>query len=272
MANWSLDSVDWKQFDPSAVEPDLLALAKTAALVEFNGADYTDYLCHVFHDDPQFQRAARNWGSEEIRHGAALGRWAELADPDFKFQYAVAKFRAGYRIPVNADISVRGSRSGELLARCMVEMGTSAYYAALRDQSREPVLRQICDFIHGDEIRHYRLFHHYLQRYLKREPLGLVQRLKVGLGRIAEADDDELSFAFHCGNGLPEPYHRETASREYLRRAFSVYRLPHVRHAVAFSCRAMGLPLPGALQPPLARLLAWRIRRVATFQVERANG
>ena len=53
---------------------------------------------------------------------------------------------------------MRGSRAGELLARCVVESGTCSYYAALRDATREPVLRQICHHIAQDEARHYRLF------------------------------------------------------------------------------------------------------------------
>lgn len=261
MTSWNLDSIHWQAFDKELVDPDLLALAKAAALVEFNGADYTEYLCRVFHDDPRFQRAARNWGEEEVRHGEALGRWAAMADPQFDFSRAVEKFRAGYRIPA-ADESVRGSRSGELLARCIVETGTSSYYAALHDHCEEPVLRQICHLIRHDELRHYRLFHHHLKKYRELEPLSPLQRLRVGIGRIAEADDDELSYAFHCGNELPEPYERAYASREYLRRALHLYRRNHVDEAVKMSWQAMDLPLRQVFQAPLASVMSWRLQRV----------
>lgn len=267
MADWTLDSIHWQAFDPAAVDSDMMALAKAAALVEFNGADYTDYLCRVFCGDAVFQRAARNWGNEETRHGEALGRWAEMADPEFDFAAAAEKFRAGYRLP-DVDESVRGSRSGELLARCIVETGTSSYYAALRDHAREPVLREICERIRKDELRHYRLFRHHLRRYRKREPLSVFQRLKVGLGRIAEADDDELAYAFHCGNELPEPYDRQRASREYLSRAFGLYQRRHVGDALRMSCTAMELPILQLLQAPLASVIAWRVHRIG----ERASG
>ena len=39
--------------------------------------------------------------------------------------------RDGYKLPLDAASSVRGSRTGELIARCMVETGTSSYYTAL---------------------------------------------------------------------------------------------------------------------------------------------
>ena len=115
-------------------------MAKAASLVEHNSADYADYLCNVFADDPEFQAAAREWAVEEVQHGEALGRWGELADPSFSFAESMARFRAGYRIPVDAAESVRGSRAGELIARCVVETGTSSFYSALRDASGEPVL------------------------------------------------------------------------------------------------------------------------------------
>ena len=39
-----------------------------------------------------------------------------------------------------------------------------------------------------------------MKRYLAREKLSFPQRLRVAAGRIGETEDDELAFAFHCGN------------------------------------------------------------------------
>ena len=138
--HWQLDDLPWERFDRSKLDPDLIPLIKAAALVEFNANDYTAYLCNVFHDDLEFQEAARAWAIEEIQHGQALGRWAEMVDPSFDFAAAVDRFRAGYRIPIDTTASVRGSRSGEMIARCIVETGTSSYYAAIGDSTDEPVL------------------------------------------------------------------------------------------------------------------------------------
>src|SRR3546814_4742156 len=63
-------------------------------------------------------------------------------------------FREGFRPDVDATESIRGSRAGELVARCMVEVGTSSYYRALGDAATEPALKAICRFIAGDELRH----------------------------------------------------------------------------------------------------------------------
>ena len=39
--------------------------------------------CRVFADDPELQAQLRAWGAEEVRHGLALRKWVELADPRF---------------------------------------------------------------------------------------------------------------------------------------------------------------------------------------------
>src|ERR1700733_7282948 len=135
-AGWTLDDIPWSSFDPSKVEPALLASVKAASLVEYNAPDYVGYLKRVFSDAPQETLdSIEQWGREETQHGVALGRWAAIADPSFDFQAAVARFRAGYKPPhFDSDdhVSVRGSKRGEMIARCVVESGTSALYSAIR--------------------------------------------------------------------------------------------------------------------------------------------
>ncbi|HET7593922.1 MAG TPA: ferritin-like domain-containing protein, partial [Stellaceae bacterium] len=157
MGSWTLDDIPWHRFDGAKVEPEVLRIVKAASLVEQNGADYARYLCGVFHDDAVFQDVARHWGAEEVQHGAALGRWAMLADPAFDHTAASARFTAGYRVDLDASRSIRGSRVGELVARCIVETGTSSYYTALMEAVDEPVLKEICRNIAADELRHYKL-------------------------------------------------------------------------------------------------------------------
>ena len=59
--------------------------------------------------------------------------------------------------------SIRGSKRGEMIARCVVESGTSSYYSAIRDATDEPVLKEIAGRIAADEYRHYKLFYETLQ-------------------------------------------------------------------------------------------------------------
>ena len=174
MGHWTLDDIPWDRFDRGRVDPQIVPIVKAAAVVEYNGGAYAHHLCRIFADDPDFQKAARRWGGEEIQHGRALGRWAELVDPSFDFAAAFARFRQGYRVDFDSAASRRGSRAGEMIARCMVEVGTSSYYTALHEAVREPVLKAICRQIAADEIRHYKLFRRQLMRCLEGERLGLL--------------------------------------------------------------------------------------------------
>ncbi|MBN9508582.1 MAG: ferritin-like domain-containing protein [Alphaproteobacteria bacterium] len=269
MKHWKIDEVAWDRFDRSKVAPELVPLVKAAAMVERNGTDYAAYLNGVFRDDPDFRQAADNWAEEEVQHGDALGRWAMLADPSWDYAAAFARYRAGFTIDVAADASIRGSRTGELIARCMVETGTSSYYSALGEATEEPVLRTICKQIAADEFRHFKLFYDHMRRYLARENISFLQRLRIAAGRISESEDDELAYAFHCGNE-PESiaYDHARCLAAYMGPAMRYYRFRHVERGMGMIFKAVGLPPRGRLSDVTAKL-AWQLiqrkqRRYAT--------
>jgi len=243
-AHWTIEDLPWDRLKPESVSPDLLKVIKAAALVEYNANAYADYLCKVFNDDPEFQRAAWNWALEEVQHGTALGLWAEKIDPAWSLERAMKKFREGYKVEHfvgGVSASVRGSRCGELVARCLVETATSSYYTAIQNSCDEPVLKEICKKIAGDEFRHYKLFYDFLGKYLKQENLGRIGRIKVALGRISEGEDDELAYAFFAANANDnEEYDRDKYSIEYLGRAYSYYKKPEVDRAVSMIFKACG--------------------------------
>ena len=263
---WTLEEIPWHRFDPAKVDPDMLKAIKAAAMVERDANDYVTYLRSVFHDDPEFRAAARAWGDEELQHAQALGRWARLADPEFDFDANFARYTVGHQIPLEATQSVRGSRAGELVARCVVEVGTSSFYGALRDATDEPVLKDICAKIAKDEVRHYKLFASHLARYRATERPWLATRLRALLVRIAEHSDDELAYAYYCGLGETAPYSRRQFNRAYARRAIAFYRYDHVARAVPMILKAVGLNPHGWLAAALARA-GWWLIRARTYQL-----
>lgn len=264
MTGWTLDDIAWQRFDAAAVDANLLAVVKTAALVEANAADYVAYLNGVFADDAAFLAEVARWGIEEEQHGAVLGRWAELADPGFDFPRALADFRAGYRIQQGVSQSIRGSRTGELVARQVVETGTSSFYSAIRDATDEPVLKAIAGHIAADEFAHYRLFATHFARYQREQPLPLATRLHVAATRFSEAEDDELGWAWFAANVLPADraaaYRSAVHTRAYSRRALRLYRRTHVDNGVRMLLRAVKLP-PTGLLFRLASAGFWRLLR-----------
>jgi len=189
----------------------------------------------------------------------ALGRWARLADPNFDFDGAFARFADVIKLPLDAADSVRGSRAGELVARCMVEVGTSSYYSALGSGSEEPVLREICRRIASDEFRHYKMFYDHMKRYAERDHIGFWRRIWVALGRIGESEDDELAYAYyttnHPGRG---DYDRKRYINAYMSRAYLFYRPSHLQRAIAMILKAVGIR-------PGDRMLAVMARGLYTF-------
>src|SRR6516165_4975442 len=109
MKHWRIEDVAWDRFTPALADPELVPLVKAAAMVERNGTDYAIYLNRVFGDDPDFRRAADSWADEEVQHGEALGGWGTLADPACDYQAAFARYNAVFRLPLDADASIRGS-------------------------------------------------------------------------------------------------------------------------------------------------------------------
>ena len=264
---WSLDDVQWSRFDASRIEPWMVTAVKAAALVEFNAPDYVSYLKRVF-SDPATQSLIETWGKEESQHGRALGHWAEMADPSFNLQETFDRFRAGYQPPHFAGdetASVRGSRRGEMISRCVVESGTSSYYSAIREATDEPVLKEIAGRIAADEYRHYRLFYEILNR--QKEPdLPFWKKLIVAVGRINESDDDELSYAYYCAS-VPKsgeaatPYVRAQYAKASYKTILRIYRRHHVQRLAQMVSKAVGADPQGRLTQAAGGLL-WRMLRV----------
>ena len=262
-SKWTLDDIPWARFDRAKVPSNVLAVVKAAAMVERNGSDYGRYLANVFRDDAAFCAAAAAWALEEEQHGLALGRWAEMADPDFKLDDRFQHFTSLYRIPVDSTESVRGSRAAELCARCVVETGTSSLYSAIRDAVDEPVLKAICANIASDEFRHYKLFYTHMERMLAAEGHGSArwQRLKTAFARFRETDDDEIASAYFAGNALPGAYDRAAATRAYTGRVFGFYQQRHARRAGHMFAQAVGLDPQGFWARLVTRALWFVIER-----------
>ena len=268
--HWTLDDISWRSFDPDQVDPEILLAVKAASMVESHSDDYVAYLHGVFHDDPGFREDAARWGSEELQHGAALRHWAEMADPDWNFDAAFRRFKRGHVLPLDATESVRGSRTGELIARCVVEVGTSSFYSALRDAGDEPVLKQICSHIAADEFRHYKLFYKNSKRYRRIERSNVAMRLRAAIARTLESNDDELAYAFYCASGDDRPYDRRTYCRAYAARAYRHYRFGHVSRSIKMTLKAIDIS-PRSRVANVAIRLGWELFRAHTRRLQAAT-
>ena len=260
MGKWTLEDIPWDTFDPEKVDPKLVPLVKAASMVEYNSGDYRTYLKRVFAGDAKLCHAIDGWAEEEAQHGLALAEWAKRADETFNFEASFKRFTDGFRLPLEATASVRGSRSGELIARCMVETGTNSFYTALADAADEPVLKTICRNIADDEHAHYHLFHHHLTRHLDAENLDFRRRMMVAWERIAESEDDELAYAYYAANGNGLPYDRRTFTAAFGSVAMGYYTPDILRRSVQMIFRAVGLNPDGTAGRIAGRLGWWWVR------------
>lgn len=262
---WTPEDVAWEKFDASKTEGWLVDAIKSAALVEYNAPDYVGYLKRVF-PDPAFHPVLEQWGREESQHGIVLGRWAEMADPAFKLEEAFVRFRAGYR-PAHfdqGDASVRGSRRGEMIARCVVESGTSSYYTAIKEAAKEPVLQEIAGRIAADEYRHYRLF--YETAKTQGSDLPFLKKIAIAAGRMIESDDDEIAFSHYCAvvpasQTASRPYDRKTYSKRLFALTVRIYRRHHITKLAQMIALAIGADPQGILVK-LSGMLVWRMLRL----------
>jgi hypothetical protein len=159
-----------------------------------------------------------------------------------------------------------------MIARCVVESGTSSYYSAIRDATDEPLLKEIAGRIAADEFRHYKLFFETLEA--QSEPdLSFWKKASVAIGRIAETDDDELSYAHYCANvaaadTAKRPYRRAVYARAQAYTTMRIYRRNHIQRLVQMVAKAIGAAPHGPLAT-MAGALMWivlRLRaRVASF-------
>jgi hypothetical protein len=266
---WTLDDVQWSDFDASKVDTHMVAAIKAASLVEYAAPDYVIYLKRVFAGaDAATIESIEHWGREEIQHGQALSRWAAMADPSFDFAETFARFQAGYR-PGHFDgdeqTSIRGSRRGEMIARCVVESGTSSYYSAIRDATDEPVLKEIAGRIAADEFRHYKLFYETLNAQAEPD-LPFWKKAMVAIGRISESDDDELSYAYYCATVPADreavtPYVRADYAKASYGTSMRLYRRQHIQKLTQMVSKAIGVDPQGQITR-LAGALLWRTLRV----------
>ena len=156
---------------------------------------------------------------------------------------------------------MRGSRRGEMVARCVVESGTSSYYTAMRDATNEPLLKEIASHIAADEFRHYKLFYEILHR--QDEPdLPFWRKLMVAVTRVNESDDDELAYAYYAANIPPSvPYDRASCARLSASKALVIYQPNHIKKLVQMIAKAVGADPQGRMAK-VAGALVWRMLKM----------
>lgn len=246
---WSLDDLDFATIDVARMRgrEDLCMLVCSASFVESTSATYAHNLVERFADDAELCAwLIEHWTPEELQHGLALKTYVRAVWPGFDWDAAYASFLAEYA-QLCTCAALEPTKARELVARCMVEMGTTTFYQALGALCDDAVLRDLCGRIRADEVRHYKVFLRHFRRYQRLEHLHRPQMLAALWRRIAELRRSDVEIALHHvvagSNGAQAPSF-ETIKRH-------TFRLIQGRYPMRLAVRMAIKPL--RLHPRLQR-------------------
>ena len=223
---WCMKDISYEHIDRSLIEgdEDLFYLLMSASFIETGSDTYAANLGEHYAGYPEIQHWLQGeWEHEELQHGAALRRYVETVWPSFPWQEAYDSFFAEYSQLCTVE-ELFSDRRLEMVARCVVETGTTAYYHTLRELSREPVLTQLLSQIRNDEIGHFKYFLAGFKSLQQQAPVGRMRIAGTLYSRLKELRDSDSDVALrhvfaHKGELFSQP------QREFTDVAKRVYRL-----------------------------------------------
>jgi len=264
---WRLEEIDFGRIAPSMVKEDeaLFFLLCSASFVESGSDLYTRNLVDYYHDDSDVAGwLGQHWEPEELQHGRALRAYIEHIWPEFDWQRAFDSFFGEYSQRCTLE-EFEPTRALELAARCVVEMGTATLYRSLAEYSPEPVLRELATHIRTDEVRHYKYFYRYFNRYNTQEGNGRIKVLGALVRRLLEIRNDDAECAIRHVLNHRHPGHAN--DKAYIERVNGATRRLVQSHvsadmSVKMFLKPLNLPTPiqSGIEIPLARMVHFALR------------
>lgn len=195
-AHWRIEDIDFSAIDRRAIEhnQDLFFLLMSASFIETGSDTYAANLAEHYAAWPEIAVWLKDqWESEELQHGRALRAYVETVWPEFPWQQAYDSFFAEYSQLCTMEELYPDPRL-EMVARCVVETGTTAYYHTLRELSDEPVLSELLGNVRNDEVNHFKHFLKYFKELQQQSPVGRARIAKALYGRLKELrESDSIS-------------------------------------------------------------------------------
>ena len=222
--HWKIADIRYEAIDHAAIvhNEDMFYLLMSASFIEMGSDTYAANLGEHYADYPGIQGwLVDEWEHEEMQHGESLRRYVEAVWPSFPWQQAYDSFFAEYSQLCTME-ELFADRRLEMVARCVVETGTTAYYHTLRGLSDEPVLTELLSHIRSDEVGHFKHFLAYFKTLQAEQPVGrtrIAGALYSRLKELRESDSDvALRHVFaHKGDLFSQPQRQfsDVAQRIY---------------------------------------------------------
>jgi hypothetical protein len=157
---WKMTEVPWSSLARDTVPPSWRAVVRETLIGELTTFSATERFFADFGDDVDFTQWLTVWLYEETKHPSALLRWLDAFGE---------KFDSRFMLQGRQTIPFMPSKMGTLATNIVSEMVAATLYITVADQPGcEPVLRQICRNIGGDEARHAASFYAYARKRLAR--------------------------------------------------------------------------------------------------------
>lgn len=259
--HWRIEDIDFSAIDRSAIEynQDLFFLLMSASFIETGSDTYAANLAEHYAAWPEIAVWLKDqWESEELQHGRALRAYVEAVWPEFPWQQAYDSFFAEYSQLCTMEELYPDQRL-EMVARCVVETGTTAYYHTLRELSDEPVLSELLGNIRNDEVNHFKHFLKYFKELQQQAPVGRMRIAKALYGRLKELRESDSDIALRHVWAHKGPYFSDSSTRfeDMAQRIYELVsrRLP-ADLAVRMLLKPMLLParVEGMVRTPISKL------------------
>lgn len=270
---WRLEDIDFGAVKREMVRSDerLFYLLASASFVEILSEVYTGNLIeHYNGNDDAILWLKETWQKEEVQHGRSLKQYVLAVWPEFDWEKSYSGFATEYGELCSME-NLESSRALEMVARCVVETGTSTLYRCLYDHVGEPVLKQILSNIKADEVRHYSKFRKLFIEHNGSEKKGVLAVFRVILKRMAEiqGEDGYIAFkhAYLCRNGNPGNLGLEWSR---FRKSLNALVLRHYPFRMAIEMLLSPVPLSTYPKKFLERLLVG-LARIAVSSLSLAN-
>ncbi len=200
---WHYEDIDYTSINTQAIQNKkfLFYLITSASFIEITSNVYEKNLATFYADDRETVKWLANvWEPEEIQHGKALRKFVNTIWPEFDWKKSYQCFLDLY-LPHCTIEEFQPTKAKEMLARMVVETGTSTFYKSIENYSKDldtPILAQIAHNISKDEVYHYNMFEKIYQRYNQEERLGRDDIVKVIYDRLKEVDGEDARLAFRA--------------------------------------------------------------------------
>lgn len=194
---WSVSDINYQAIEVERVrgDRDLFYLLVSASFIESGSDTYASNLATYYARVPDAAGwLSEHWEAEELQHGLALRRYVEHVWPEFDWERGYERFFAEYSKTCSID-QFEPTEALEMAARCVVETGTAAYYRALEQASDEPVLRDLTRRVANDEVRHYKHFYQFFNRFVEAERLGKLRVFGALARRLLEIKNEDAAIA-----------------------------------------------------------------------------